>query len=79
MIARERLTNKLENLGMRCSNPGQLIGLFKGRVRGVDRIATVNIAHDFLEELTVRSTLNRVGCDIDEIEDFVANNRAVAS
>lgn len=76
MIPQGRLINKLEELGLRCVSPGQLIGFFKGRVRGVERIATVNLRHDLLDEKTVRETLHRVGCDIDEVEDFIAKTRA---
>jgi hypothetical protein len=79
VIAQERLINKLNDLGLRCSNPGQLIGYFKGRVRGVDRIATINIRHDFIDEETVRRTLMLIGCDTDEIEGFISQNRAIAN
>jgi hypothetical protein len=77
MIPKECLINKLDELGLHCTNPGQLIGLFKGRVRGVDRVATVNIAHDLIDELTVNRTLVLIGCDSEEIEAFVTQTRAI--
>jgi hypothetical protein len=76
VIGRESLINRLEDLGLRCTNPGQLIGLFKGRVDGIERLATVNLQHDLIDERTVRQTLIRVGCDLDDIENFIATHRA---
>jgi hypothetical protein len=74
MIRRERLINKLEDCGLRLADFGVRTDLFKGRVRGVTRIASIP-RHDLLDELVVRQQLHFVGCDRDEIEAFIANNR----
>lgn len=71
MIRRERVIKKLEEIGFVYVSGAARNDLFKARINGMVRYASL-VRHDYLENETVRSILNQAGCDIEEIERFIS-------
>ena len=72
MIRRERFVNKLNELGYRYNSQGDRAMLYKKSSK--PGYVTVP-KRDLLDESYVRSQLRLAGCTVEQIENFIGQNR----
>lgn len=71
MIARDRLINKLRELGYTFKRDAWRVSIWK---KGTHRVEVRK--KDFLEEETVRQMLRQCGCEREEIDRFIGECRS---